>query len=124
FYLKKEREKHLGYTLVGPHRDDIIFYINNKQADKYSSQGQKRSLIISFKSAQVQEFKNIHGYSPILILDDMNSELDSHRKNQLLDNMLKGSGQVFITSTEFNKKYLVEDNKIYNVKKGVVSLSE
>ena len=54
----------------------------------------------------------------------MNSELDSHRKNQLLDNMLKGSGQVFITSTEFNKKYLVEDKKIFYVKKGVVSLSE
>lgn len=124
FINKKEREFYLGYTLVGPHRDDINFFINNKSANKYSSQGQKRSLIISFKTAQINIYRKNHGFFPILILDDMNSELDSNRKNVLVQNILNNSGQTFITSTDITNINIISGSKIFKVANGVVSSAE
>ncbi len=124
FIRKKSREQAIGYTLTGPHKDDILFYINGQLADKFASQGQKRSLLISFKTAQILDYKNRHGYSPILILDDMTSELDSTRKNILLENLLVNSGQVFITSTDFQQMNCSEQSKVFRVKHGDISLAD
>ena len=124
FNRKKSREKVVGYTLTGPHRDDILFYLNGQPADTFASQGQKRSLIISFKTAQIIDYKNVHGYSPVLVLDDMTSELDYNRKNILLDNLLVNSGQVFITSTDFKQINRSEQSKVFRVKNGEISLAD
>lgn len=122
FRRKKEREQALGYTLVGPHRDDIVFTINGRIASSYASQGQKRSLVISYKTAQILDYQRIHGNYPILILDDMTSELDLNRKSRLLENLLENSGQVFITSTDFKQTANSEQLRVFRVKEGEISL--
>ncbi|SHJ50181.1 DNA replication and repair protein RecF [Malonomonas rubra DSM 5091] len=121
---KQERERQLGYTLVGPHRDDIIFLLNDRPADAYASQGQKRSMIISYKMAQIIDYKAVQGHYPVLILDDMASELDSKRKNILLENLLQNSGQVFITSTDFKQAELYRKSKVFHVIDGTVSTAD
>ncbi|NOQ52432.1 MAG: DNA replication and repair protein RecF [Desulfuromonadaceae bacterium] len=121
FSRKNNRERILGYTLVGPHKDDLQFYINNKPADTFASQGQKRSLIISFKTAQILDYKNIQGHYPVLILDDMTSELDRNRKNILLENLLNNSGQVFITSTDSKEINCSEQTKVFRINNGEIS---
>lgn len=124
FSRKNKREHILGYTLVGPHKDDLQFYINSKPADIFASQGQKRSLIISFKTAQIIDYKNIQGHYPILILDDMTSELDHNRKNILLENLLSNSGQVFITSAGYNEINCSEQTKVFRINNGEISLPD
>lgn len=124
FIRNQDRERLLGYTLVGPHKDDIRFYLNGKSADIFASQGQKRSLIILFKTAQILDYKTVQGHYPVLILDDMASELDRNRKNSLLDNLLENSGQVFITSTDFEKNNIFEQTKIFTVNDGVISVAD
>ncbi len=122
FSRKIEREQALGYTLVGPHKDDVRFSINTKEASSYGSQGQKRSLVISYKTAQIADYKKIHGDYPILILDDMTSELDRGRKNLLLENLLENSGQVFITSTDYQPSQRSEQVRVFRVEAGEINL--
>ena len=70
----KELERRM--TLIGPHRDEIIFYIDGRDARKYASQGQQRSIVLSWKLAEVALIKEIGGQPPVLLLDDVMSELD------------------------------------------------
>lgn len=122
FSRKRDREKLLGYTLVGPHKDDIHFLLGRQPAAVYASQGQKRSLVISFKTAQMLDYQSIHGYQPILILDDMTSELDQNRKNALMDNLLENSGQVFVTSTDFAQNSNPDQSRVFQVNSGDIRL--
>lgn len=124
FSKKLNREKLLGYTLVGPHKDDINFLLNGRPAEAFASQGQKRSLIISFKTAQILDYKAVQGHYPVLILDDMTSELDNNRKNILLENLLENSGQVFITSTDFKTINSSEQTKVFRVNNGEISVAD
>jgi DNA replication and repair protein RecF len=121
FIRKQERERQLGYTLVGPHKDDIHFFLNDRPAETFASQGQKRSLIISYKTAQILDYKSVHGHYPVLILDDMTSELDANRNNILLANLLENSGQVFITSTDFKQTDYLSKSTVFTVNNGVFS---
>lgn len=105
-------------TLTGPHRDDIIFYINDKDVRKYGSQGQQRSTALSLKLSEIELFKKVTGENPIFLLDDVLSELDRSRQNYLIENI--GEIQTIITCTgleEFveNKK---ENGRIYKVSSG------
>jgi len=124
FFRKRKREKFLGHTLVGPHKDDIVFFLNQQSANSFASQGQKRSLVISFKAAQIMDYRAVHGYDPVLILDDMTSELDANRKNILLENLLANSGQVFITSTDFQQVNNPEQSRVFRVNNGKISLTD
>ena len=69
-------------------------------------------MLISFKTAQILDYKAVQGHYPVLILDDMTSELDSNRKNVLLENLLENSGQVFITSTDFKQTNYFDQTKV------------
>jgi DNA replication and repair protein RecF len=100
FKKNEFNEKKCGYTLVGPHIDDFIFLLNNNNINKYSSEGQKRSFLLSYKQAQLQIYKDIYGYYPILLFDDMGSELDLSRKTNIFNKILDNSGQVFITTMD------------------------
>lgn len=123
FYKFKKnelKEKKYGYTLVGPHIDDFIFLVNNNNINKYSSEGQKRSFLLSYKQAQLRDYKNIYGYYPVLLLDDMGSELDLCRRDELFNKILENSGQVFITTMtipDIDKK----ETKIFEVNNGEFS---
>ena len=81
----RERDLRLGYTTVGPHRDDIRVSINGTDARGYASQGQARTAALSMKLAETQIFRSLTGEAPILILDDVMSELDLPRRKRLLE---------------------------------------
>jgi len=116
---KKREEIQRGQSLVGPHRDDVVFYINKKEATKYASQGQQRTIVLSLKLAELELITQKIKESPVLLLDDVLAELDDLRQNYLLQTIYKNT-QTIITSVDtllFDEKFL-EGVKIYNIQKG------
>lgn len=106
---------------VGPHRDDIYFFINNNDATKFASQGQQRTVVLALKLAEINLIKEKIGESPILLLDDVLAELDDIRQNYLLKT-IEDSTQTIITSVDtllFDEKFL-RDVKIYSIKSGAL----
>jgi len=117
FKKNEKKEKEYGHTLVGPHIDDFIFTLNNNDINKYSSEGQKKSFLLCYKQAQLNLYKDKHGYYPILLLDDMGSELDLSRKTSFFYKILENSGQVFITTMDI-PNIKDENIKIFKVNNG------
>ena len=104
--LKLEpREKSLGQTLSGPHRDDPLFLLNGKPIRRFGSQGQLRSFILAFKVAQIMDIEQIIGEPPVLLLDDMTGELDDLRQKYLFEFLLQQRAQVFITTTDITSSF-------------------
>jgi DNA replication and repair protein RecF len=91
-------EQHQHTTLVGPHRDDIAFTINDTPARQYGSQGQQRTLVLALKLAELKLIESVVGEPPLLLLDDVLAELDLNRQNQLLD-AIQDRFQTLITTT-------------------------
>lgn len=126
-YLEKlnnniKRDLLLKTTTYGPHRDDFVFLIDNKQIRDYGSQGQHRIAILCMKLAEIEIFKEVTKEYPILLLDDIFSELDENKKNSLIkyvDNL----AQIFITTTDLNSINfeLLKDSKIFNVENGKIT---
>jgi len=114
--LKKNLEKDfkLGYTSVGVHRDDIDIFLNGIEVKNFGSQGQQRTVGLSLKLAELENMNNINGEYPILLLDDVFSELDLDRQRRLLK--FVNRTQVFITCTDERKL----SGKIYNIIDGSV----
>ncbi|HAN09094.1 MAG TPA: DNA replication/repair protein RecF [Clostridiales bacterium] len=115
-----ETEKKYGYTIVGPHKDDYNFTINNRDLKKYGSQGQQRTSILSLKFSEIELIKNETGENPILLLDDVLSELDIERQKHLIKYIQKV--QTILTTTEFDEKIMHDLNigKIFNIKEGKI----
>ena len=117
----RERDKKSKMTGCGPHRDDIIFTIKGIDSRKYGSQGQHRTTALSLKLAEIELVKQSIGDTPILLLDDVLSELDSNRQNYLLNSI--HDVQTIITCTgldEFiNNRFDI--NRIFKVTNGKVS---
>ncbi len=91
-------EQQLATSVVGPHRDDVEFKINNTPAKSYGSQGQQRTLVLAIKLAELQLIEDVIGEPPLLLLDDVLAELDPNRQNQLLE-VIQGRFQTIITTT-------------------------
>ncbi|MRG87947.1 DNA replication/repair protein RecF [Salinibacillus xinjiangensis] len=98
FQAIETREIERGSTLVGPHRDDLIFYVNEKEVQRYGSQGQQRTTALSLKLAEIELIHKEVGEYPVLLLDDVLSELDDHRQSHLL-NTIQGKVQTFVSTT-------------------------
>ncbi len=99
------RERQLRTTLVGPHRDDLTLSLDDKPANQFGSEGQKRSLVIALKMAQAEYLTACHGSPPVLLIDDIMGELDIHRRSgflPLLRRVHAAQSQVFMTCTEEN----------------------
>lgn len=116
--LKKNRKKeiNLGMTDYGIHRDDYIFYQNDNNAKEYSSQGIQKLIILAMKLSEVQIFIKDYGINPVLLLDDLFSELDMKNRNNIFKSLDK-SIQIFITTTDLkniNKK-IIEKAKIFDL---------
>lgn len=94
----KNREIERGTTLFGPHRDDLLFYVNEREVQTFGSQGQQRTTALSIKLAEIELIHQEIGEYPILLLDDVLSELDQHRQTHLL-NTIQGKVQTFVTTT-------------------------
>ncbi len=120
--IKKNREKDIKYKLtsVGPHRDDFIFYINDVDVKKFGSQGQQRTSALSLKLSEIELVKKLICSTPILLLDDVLSELDSNRQNYLLDTI--GGIQTIITCTGLDEfiNSRIKIDKIFKVADGNV----
>ncbi|MBR3210365.1 MAG: DNA replication/repair protein RecF [Bacilli bacterium] len=118
-YLK---ELNYGMTIYGPHRDDFYFDYKGNDLKYYGSQGQQKVAVLSFKMSEIPIFKDITGTYPVLLLDDIFSELDVKKRNKLLK-MIQGYDiQSIITTTDLrniNKKY-IEEADIFIVKNGNV----
>ncbi|MBD5479881.1 MAG: DNA replication/repair protein RecF [Lachnospiraceae bacterium] len=119
--MNQERDIKLKQTTVGPHRDDFSFMIGKVDVRRFGSQGQQRTAALSLKLSEIELVKKIAKDFPVLLLDDVLSELDSNRQNYLLNSI--GDIQTIITCTgleEFvNNRF--EINKVYKVNNGKVS---
>lgn len=90
-----------GTSLVGPHKHDIVFLYDQKDSRFYCSQGQQRAIILSFKMAQIVYHRKAHGTYPVLMLDDVLSELDQTKRNALITFLHEINTQIFVTTTDF-----------------------
>jgi len=115
-YERKTAEKESEMSLIGPHRDDLLFVINGVSAKDFASQGQIRTAILSTKLAEREVFYSLTGEYPILLLDDVLSELDETRQNYVLNKI--DCGQVFITSCENLISPVLENGKRFEIEKG------
>lgn len=116
-----KREMAQGVTLYGPHRDDFLFLLDNKDLKIYGSQGQQRVAVIAYKLAEISLFKKVTNTYPILLLDDIFSEIDNRSKNKMLK-YIKNTVQTIITTTDINEISVVilNDAKLFKVKNGKV----
>lgn len=120
---KREEELKRAANLVGPHRDDFIFYINDKNLRTFGSQGQHKTFQTVLRFAEFFYLKDITGKTPIFLLDDVFGELDASRAHKISD-YLKDVGQTFVTLTDFgNFKFLKKDNddRLIKLGNGVLS---
>lgn len=129
--LKKRLEDSLTsdiyrkYTLIGPHKDDITFKIDDKEFKYFGSQGQQRSAVLAIKLAEIEIFKDELNEYPILLLDDVFSELDNNRKKFLMDYIVKI--QTIITSTDDKDLRTLlkdRDKNVFYIKSGLIEKVE
>lgn len=123
YTFKKNYKKELNYgmTLYGPHRDEFSFYLNQNNLKYFGSQGQQKVAVLSFKLSEIDIFKEYNHTSPVLLLDDIFSELDITKRNKLLE-YINTDIQSIITTTDIKnirKKYLI-DAYIYEIKNGII----
>ncbi|RHW53787.1 MULTISPECIES: DNA replication/repair protein RecF [Lactobacillus] len=125
FQKNQTNEITKGTTLSGPHRDDIEFELDNKDAHLYGSQGQQRTIALSIKLAEIQLVHHLTDEYPLLLLDDVMSELDHNRQNALL-NYIHGKTQTFITTTDLAgiSWEIIKKPKIFRIKSGKIYLEE
>lgn len=119
----REDEKRRGYTLIGPHRDDLSTRINGRDIKTFASQGQHRAFVLAMKIAEISHLEERYRFAPILLLDDVSSELDRERNRFLFDFLRhRMEGQVFITTTHRDYILLDEDVQTYAVENGEVTI--
>ena len=122
--MKENQEKDIRFKLTstGPHRDDFSFIVNGIDIRKYGSQGQQRTAALSLKLSEIELVKKMTKDTPLLLLDDVLSELDSNRQNYLLNSI--GDIQTIITCTgldEFiNNRFKI--NRVYNITNGIAEM--
>ena len=117
--LRAVAERHQRTTLVGPHRDDIEFTIDDTPSRQYGSQGQQRTLVLALKLAELNLIDEVIGEPPLLLLDDVLAELDPNRQNQLLE-AIQDRFQTLITTTHlgsFDSQW-IQTSQILTVQAG------
>ena len=120
--LRQAAEHNLGTTVVGPHREEVAFRINETPARSYGSQGQQRTLVLALKLAELELIETFVGEPPLLLLDDVLAELDLDRQNQLLS-AIEDRFQTLITTTHLNSfdQQWVNASQILTVEQGKIT---
>lgn len=121
---KREKDKKLCQTSVGPHRDDLLFSIGDVDIRKYGSQGQQRTSALSLKLSEIELVKRMIHDKPVLLLDDVLSELDGHRQNYLLNHISDTQTMITCTGLDEFVKNRFQLNRVYEVINGTVNLKE
>ncbi len=121
----QNKEIENGMTLYGPHRDDLEFYLDTDDIKIYGSEGQQKVAIIAIKLAEILIFKEITGTYPIILLDDIFSDLDIKTRNKLI-NYLKDDLQVIMTTNDTKgiSKKLLDRSKIFKIIDGKINIIE
>jgi DNA replication and repair protein RecF len=122
--LREHRAEELrrGLSLVGPHRDDVLFEVNGRDVRVYGSQGQQRTAALSTRLAEIEVIRELTGEPPVCLLDDVLSELDDLRRAQLFD-VTVGACQTFLTctSTRSLPEAVLADARVYRVAAGTLT---
>ncbi|HVI92392.1 MAG TPA: DNA replication/repair protein RecF [Anaeromyxobacter sp.] len=121
---RSERDRERGYTSAGPHMDELVLALGGHGARGFGSQGQQRALVLALKIAEIENLRAVLGRPPLLLLDDVSSELDPAKNRYLLAYLAGLPAQAILTTTD---RRLIEpaagpDTAFYKVEKGAVSL--
>ena len=118
-----DREIAVGGALTGVHRDDVIVTVGERDARAFASQGQTRSVVLALKLAAISLIEARHGESPIVLLDDVDSELDRSRSEAFFKLLFEANRQIFVTATEYRSTELNRSvpPTLFNVSGGVIS---
>ncbi len=118
--LRDNRVKDLATqsTQLGPHRDDVVLELEGREAGSFASQGQLRAIMLAWKTAELRVLGDAHGDQPILLLDDVSSELDPSRNEFLFDHLATLAGQCFITTTHQSHVLLAQNRADYCIQAG------
>ncbi len=111
-----------GHTSVGPHRDDLNLLINNKSARAFGSQGQQRSAVIALKMSEAEVIYAVTNEHPVILLDDVMSELDENRQDYILNHI--SGRQVFITCCDKQSISLLNGGALFKMQGGVITKEE
>ncbi|QDK43664.1 DNA replication and repair protein RecF [Bdellovibrio sp. ZAP7] len=111
-----------GTSLVGPHKHDIVFLYGGKDSRFFCSQGQQRAIILSFKMAQIVYHRKAHGTYPVLMLDDVLSELDKTKRDALITFLHEINTQIFVTTTDFTlpDSFSLDQLSVVRIKDGQI----
>jgi DNA replication and repair protein RecF len=120
--LQRDRRRDIrrGFTHSGPHTDDLCLELSGRSAAAYASQGQIRALVLALKIAEIQQLYHLLGDAPVLLLDDVSSELDATRNAQLFSFLLEVPCQTFITTTGTEHIWLSAERREFCVKDGAI----
>jgi DNA replication and repair protein RecF len=120
-----QREIFMSQTMIGPHRDDFAFFTNGKNIKEYGSQGQQRMAVLCLKLAEIEIFRAKKDEYPVLLLDDIFSELDSSKRHNIIKYLNKKM-QILITTTDISdiEKAILTKASIFVVDKAVIRESK
>jgi DNA replication and repair protein RecF len=113
----RTREMFLGYTLSGPHKDDLLIHIDGQEAKLFASEGQQRCSVAALKFSQWEDLSEKTGEMPLMLIDDIGISLDSNRKARLFGH-LASLGQVFITTPDFPPPLQDSSFKEFHIRNG------
>lgn len=116
----RDAEFHSGTSLVGPHKHDIVFLYGQNDSRFFCSQGQQRALILAFKMAQIVYHRKVHGEYPVMMLDDVLSELDEEKRQSLVQFLHEIQTQTFITTTDLSlpASFAELEISVFRIKEG------
>lgn len=117
----RNKDKQMGHTQIGPHKDEVIIELKNKSAKKFGSEGQIQTLMTSIYLAEFRRLQNKIDEPPIFCLDDLGQNLDKERLNRLLK-ALENMGQVFITTPHLPNYSFKCENRVFEIEEGTVNL--
>lgn len=122
FRERADDEQRRRTTLVGPHRDDFSAHIGDKEVRHFASQGEHRSVVLALKRCEIRLLQDVHGHPPILLLDDVASELDPERNKSFFSHLLEMPGQVFISAVARADVVLPQTEELcwFDVSHGVI----
>ena len=120
------RDLERGYTSIGPHADDVALELGTRSARDYASQGQQRAFVLAWKVAEIENLSAALGHLPLLLLDDVSSELDPERNAYLMTYLFHSGAQVVLTTTDGSlvRAAAGEDTRWLSVRAGQVSAEQ
>jgi len=123
FQSDRRRDRGRGSTNRGPHVDDMLAILNDKPARAFASQGQHRAFVLAMKIAEIRLLRQQLGYSPVLLLDDVSSELDAGRNHLLMSYLTSDAfgGQVFLTTTAREHVHIDSNYSCFTIRDGCLA---